>query len=60
MYESINVEDLQKEEDLKIRFSFIMIGNDYFNSVSDLQYIERFETLQMPIVFVDSKKAVMD
>lgn len=56
MYESINVENLLKEEDLKTRFSFIMIGDDYFNSVSDLQYIERFETLKMPIVFVDSTK----
>lgn len=56
MYESISVEDLLKDEDLKTRFSLIMIDDDYFNSVSDIQYIERFETLQMPIVFVDSTK----
>ena len=55
-YESITVEDLLKEEDLKTRFSFIMIDDDYFNTVSDIQYIERFENLQMPIVFVDSAK----
>lgn len=56
VYESINVEDLLKDEDLETRFSFIMIDDDYFNTVSDLQYIERFENLQMPIVFVDSTK----
>lgn len=56
VYESISVEDLLKEDDLKTRFSFIMIDDDYFNSVSDIQYIERFENLQMPIVFVDSTK----
>ncbi|MFY3792325.1 hypothetical protein ACOQFO_11685 [Ureibacillus sp. MALMAid1270] len=55
-YESINVNDILKDDDLKAKYSFIMIDDDYFETVSTLQYVERFEALQMPILFVDTIK----
>lgn len=33
-----------------------MIEDDYFNTVTQIDYIERFESLKLPIIFVDSTK----
>lgn len=54
-FESLEVEDLL-QDDLKNKYSTIMIEDDYFNTVTQIEYIERFESLQIPIVFVDSTK----
>ncbi|MFP3916675.1 hypothetical protein U5N28_02600 [Lysinibacillus telephonicus] len=55
-FESLGVEDLLLQDDLKNKYSTIMIDDDHFNTVTQIEYIERFESLQIPIVFVDSTK----
>lgn len=54
-FESLEVEDLL-QDDLKNNYSIIMIEDDYFNTVTQIDYIERFESLKLPIIFVDSTK----
>lgn len=56
VYESILVDDLLKQDDLNDNYAAIVIGDRYFDTVTKIEYIDRFETIQMPIIFVDSTK----
>ena len=56
VYESLEVEELLTNEELKSNYKFLMIGDEHFDTVSESNYITRFDSLQMPIIFVDSLK----
>lgn len=58
-YESLKVEELLTNDELKTKYNFLMISNEHFNTVSDSDYISRFDSIQMPILFVDSTKGWM-
>ncbi|QUG42893.1 hypothetical protein KD050_06495 [Psychrobacillus sp. INOP01] len=59
IYESLKVEELLTNDELKTKYNFLMISNEHFNTVSESDYISRFESIQMPVLFVDSTKGWM-
>ncbi|WP_277586281.1 hypothetical protein [Psychrobacillus antarcticus] len=59
IYESLEVEEVLTNDELKTKYNFLMISNEHFNTVSESDYIARFESIQMPVLFVDSTKGWM-
>lgn len=56
IYEFLEVEEVLINDELKTNYDFLMISNEHFNTVSASNYIARFDSIQMPILFVDSTK----
>ena len=59
IYDSLEVEELLTNDELKMKYNFLMINNKHFNTISERVYKARFENLQMPVLFVDSTKGWM-
>lgn len=59
IYESIEVEEVLTNDELTTKYNLLMISNEHFNTVSESDYISRFENIQMPVIFVDSTKGWM-
>lgn len=59
IYESLEVEEVLTNDELKTKYNFLMVSNEHFNTVSGSDYISRFDSMQMPVLFVDSTKGWM-